>query len=142
MSSSGIQKKCFISWWKWWHKKKSFFHFDEWKYFPLIFTWHVISPLVSLCLVFVFTRGTMQCSVYSRLLSVSWELRMAATATVTDPNEIAPKTDCWTILPNLTNVKLKWIIQTIGSSLCTENRTLYFTQLRFERLSWVNTTRT
>lgn len=37
---------------------------------------------------------------------------MAATA-ATDPNEIAQKTDCWTILPNLTNFKLKWIMQTI-----------------------------
>ena len=80
-----------------------------------------------------------QCSVYSRLLSVSWELRMAATATAPDPNEIAPKTDCWTILPNLTNFKLKWIMQTICFSVCNENRTLSATQQRLERLSWVHT---
>ena len=43
---------------------------------------------------------------------------MAATATAPDPNEIAPKTDCWTILPNLTNFKLKWIMQTICYSVC------------------------
>ena len=59
--------------------------------------------------------GTMlQCSYYFGLLSLSWELRMAAT----DPNETARKTDHWTFSPNLSNLKLKWISSNLPCQCC------------------------